>query len=345
LLAFLCLTTFLGTNLFIAQAQEKQSRLYQFLEDEMGFSEKELQEVKDGYVVTKLLDTDIRHELAIFSISRIDVPRKFFLEHYEEEGVNIETAAAYEKGEFSNPPERGDVNNFIMPKSDINDLMKCKVGSCNVKMSAKGIEAFHKLDKNAPDFFDQANRLARQKMVGYIQAYLKGGNSALAEYQDKKNSVRIAEQFYDLLNESPYLFNFLPELHTYLENFPNSKLPGAKSVIYWMKEKFEQADRPIISLNHTVFYKRGTKRATILASKQLYATHYFEAALRLTAMVNNPEKGDSSFYLLHLDRSRIDLLREIPGFLAMSLYSGARDLVDKKMTTVKKNIEELYQEK
>lgn len=233
--------------------------------------------------------------------------------------MNVETAAAYEKGEFSNPPERGDVETFTFPKSDLNELVDCRIGKCKVKMTAEGIKLFQKLDKSSPDFENQANRLVRQIAVEYVQSYLKGGNSALVEYHDKKSPVRKADEFHDLLKESPYVFNYIPELHKYLEDFPNSKLPGAKDVIYWMKEKLEGADRPIVSINHTVFYKRGAKRATILASKQLYASHYFEAALSLTAMLKGPERSETAFYLLHIDRSRIDLLREIPGFFAESL--------------------------
>ncbi len=45
------------------------------------------------------------------------------------------------------------------------------------------------------------------------------------------------------------------------------------------------------------------------------------------------------------NRSMIDVLREIPGFLAGDLFKGARNLLHEKMTTVKQNMETLYQTK
>ena len=212
-------------------------------------------------------------------------------------------------------------------------------------MTAGGIRAYNKLDQNAPDFIEQANNIARRAIVRYVERYLKGGNKALAEYNDKENSTSIADEFHELLKESHYIFEYLPELHAYLEDFPEKKLPEATSVIYWMKEDFEGAKRPILSINHMVFSKTPSKRATVIASKQLYASHYYEAALRLTSVVNDSRENDPGFYLVYIDRSRLDLLRTIPSFFKRQFENKARDMVQKRMTMVKKKAEKLYQSK
>jgi len=62
-------------------------------------------------------------------------------------------------------------------------------------------------------------------------------------------------------------------------------------------------------------------------------------------MIDDPEGNNEGFYLIYINRSRIDLLRKIPGFLAGKLFKGVHNLVHKKMTIVKENIEEVYQAK
>ena len=44
---------------------------------------------------------------------------------------------------------------------------------------------------------------------------------------------------------------------------------------------------------------------------------------------------------MHVTRSRIDVLREVPGFLAGDLFKGIRELLNTKMITVKENIEDI----
>ncbi len=344
----LCLCTFivLKTTPLMAEEQTLSGNLYQFLEDDMDFSKSELKNMRAGKVVTKQLDTKVKQEVPLVSIVKINVPKDFFIQHYEQEGMNIEMAKVEAGGMFGNPPEIADVEGLTMPSTDIGELKKCKIGDCKIKAPAEAIEVFRQLDESASDFKAQADALFRQEVVKYVQDYLKGGNAAMIEYQDKKNSIQIAEEFQDVLKRSPYLDVYMPELRKYLEDFPNSGLPNAKSDFYWMVENFGgKAKRPTLSVHHIVFYQPEAGGEMIVASKQLYANHYYEAALGLTVIVDDPENSELGFYLMHINRSRIDVLREVPGFLASDLFKGARTLLDEKMQLVKKNAEALYQAK
>ena len=73
--------------------------------------------------------------------------------------------------------------------------------------------------------------------------------------------------------------------------------------------------------------------------KQLYATHYFKASLGLTAILENPEDRGNSMYLINVSRARIDLLREIPGFMGGQLRRGARSMLYDRIKAVKTNME------
>jgi hypothetical protein len=315
-----------------------------FLKDEIGLSQKDLKKLEQGQVITIRTDTDTKVELALFSIARIDVPKAFFVRHYEENGMNIETAAAEAGGLLHNPPQPDDIKSFELPPGDLKELSKCQVGKCHVKMPAASIEALRQFDPSDPEYQEQINRAARQAMLDYVNAYLQGGDVTLAEYHDKQKPTKVAEQFRKLLKDSP-LYTYVPELQTYLQKFPCGELSNTKNVLYWMQENFGgKAKRPIISINHVVFYRPNIVGFQgIIASKQLYATHYYEAALGLTIMADLPGKDASGFYLIHSNRAMIDILREIPGFLAGKLFKGAQQLLHTKMSTVKANMEALYQ--
>lgn len=345
LFSLLCIVSMFTTTLATAQEQKKQSEFFHFLKRNLEFSTDEFERVKEGKGVTKLLKTNVRHELAVFSIAKCVASREFFIRNYMKKEMNIDMAAAGSLGVFSAPPGMKDVKTLIVPLSDLKDLLKCQPGDCKVKTVFVDFERFRRLHESQPDFEIQANRLIRQRVVRYVQGYLDEGDSSLVEYRDKRNPILLSQEFRDLLKESPYVYKYRPELHKYLLEFPKSELPpNAKETLFWMKEAFgDKTARPVITINHMVAYRPpGAVADLIIASKQLFANHYFEAALGLTAMVDDVETSSASFYLLHIHRIRLDILRKIPRFLAKRLHNGARDLIHKKMTLVKKNLDRAY---
>jgi hypothetical protein len=75
--------------------------------------------------------------------------------------------------------------------------------------------------------------------------------------------------------------------------------------MYWMREKFWRVS--VLSLNHcTIVDRRSAGERMILATtKQLYASHYYEASLATTMFVAEP--GGS--YLVTINRTRADIRR------------------------------------
>ncbi len=322
-------------------AEDSGNRLQQFLKNDMAFSEKEFKSFQEGQTVTKILETDTKHEVGIVGIAKINVPREFFIQNYPEKGMNLETVSANAWGIIKTPPQIDELKEITLPEGDIKDLKTCKPGDCKVKAPIDAIKKISQLDKKAPDFEEKSNQLLQQDTVDYLSRYLKDGNRMLVEYSDKKKPVRLAEQFQGLLKASPYLKRYVPELYDYLEKFPNSQLAQAEDIFIWLKEEFgNKKARPILSINHLVFFRpQGSTGNPIVAHKQLYASHYFEASLGLTVIFEDPEGSGDSLYLVNVTRARVDVLREIPGFLAGKLYTGVRDLLHKRLDAVKSNME------
>ncbi len=195
-----CLLTFLPVGAFAAQ--DAKERLHQFLKNDMAFSKTEFNSFKEGKTVTKILETDTKHEIGIFSIARINVSEDFFLKNYRDKGMNLETASAGSWGIISTPPQIEDLNDITLPKEDIQDLRTCEPGDCKVKAPIEAIQKISQLDAKAPDFEAKVNLLIQQDTVDYLNKYLKDGNKTLVEYGDIKKHVQLAEQFQGLLKAS-----------------------------------------------------------------------------------------------------------------------------------------------
>jgi hypothetical protein len=315
-----------------------------FLQHHRLFSDSELKRIKAGEILTKQLKTDVKREMALLSIARMEVPGEFLIRNYLKPGMNIETAAADTFGRFSSPPRIEDVQNLRVPLDDLREMVNCKPPNCKVKAPSSVIRTFSQLDKSTPDFEAQANRLIRQGVVGYLNSYLKFGDKALIEYRDKKNPVRLAEELREIFKSSPYLYEHVPDLITYLGRFPKAERPDYKSTFFWMKENYGGvASRPTLTVNQLVTHKPAVSNGTVtVASKQLYATHYFEAAFGLTMIILENGGNEPAVQVLHINRCRIDVLRNTPTFLSQRLIKGAQDSLHKKMITVKKRVEKAY---
>ena len=322
-------------------------KLFQFLKEDMGFSEEELSTIKQGKLITKLIDADTKDEVSYLSITRIDIPKAFFLKHYGKDINPIETFSVLEMGRFGNPPKLTEIQALKLDPKDIQALKDCKVGKCDMKISSKMMERFRKeIDWSQPDYDERANNLFQQILFAYIQGYLSGGNAALIEYDDQRQPIRLSEEFNDILEEFPYIFKYSPEFYKYLETFPDGKPSGVTNYIYWAKEDIG-ANYNVVSLNHIILLipDDPTLSPTIV-SKQIYADHYFEASLRLTEAVENPETATPSMYLVHLNRSRIDaLLRNgfLTGTIRRRIQGGLINSMNQRMKAIKEKLEALYQ--
>jgi hypothetical protein len=183
-------------------------------------------------------------------------------------------------------------------------------------------------------------------LVDYVNAYLEGGSAAMGQYDDQKYALQMAVEFHELLQESEYLYEYVPELYNYLEAYPKVELPNVENFIYWSKREFDKL-RPIVTINHVTVFRRSEGQAkTLIASKQIYANHYFEASFELTALVETTEVTENSgFYLLYLNRSRFDTLRKkgYPG-MEQTIRSEILNKIDQELKGTKVQIEALYQE-
>jgi hypothetical protein len=204
---------------------------------------------------------------------------------------------------------------MTLPDEDLEELRRCRVGDCKLKVTEELLEQIQKdVDWSSPDAHERATEWIRKRGYEYTLAYQEGGNRALAVYRDKKRPTFIATELEELLNNTHFLPLYLPELHEYLLEYPDSELPDSVDFFYWAENDFGL--KPVVRLSHVTIYRPpGVKNSAAIASKQLYASHYFHTALELRLVLEDPARPGAGFYLLSLNRSRSDGLSGFTGTL------------------------------
>lgn len=331
-----------------SQERPAENELRDFLITSKKFSDQECRKVFDGQIVVKTVDTEHKAEVLAIGIGHVEAPRSFFIESYGKEIKPLEIQALTRGKLFSNPPRLSDLENYTLTDKDLEALKNCKTGDCDIKISEEMIKRFRQeIDWEAPDYAEKANRLFREMLTQYLAAYQRAGNAAMMAYGDQKYTLNMVSEFQALLASSPYL-NVSPQFYSYLKNFPRETLPNVKDLFFWMEEDLG-LKHSVVSLNHLSFYQPGdTGSVALLVNKQLYANHYFEAALGITGFVSEAAVDDRGFYLIYIHRCRIDALRRggLEGTtIRKKLQSSMPALLEKRLSSIIDVAEELYQQK
>lgn len=295
-----------------AQRQANSKQAHAFLQKHFSFSKTDLAALDQGKIVTKLPTTSDKRELAALGVVRLNVSKEFFLEKF----MDIES---FKKGEIvlqirklSKPPRLEDLRELTLETEHVTALKNCKVGNCNVKIPVRLIERFQREVRwSAPDHKERATALTRQFLLDYVRAYLKDGNAALVEYGDRPYPQRMADEVRSMIDQSPHLLESAPDLFKYLSEFPRIQLPDAEDFIYWSKEEVG-GFKAVLGLTHVSVDKQKTENSSqiVIASKQIYANHYFGGSLALTWIVDaGTEGGKTGSYLIYYNRSRMDALQ------------------------------------
>jgi hypothetical protein len=275
-------------------------------------------ELLEGQPVTAVLDSDEEHEVTVLGAAWISGP----LDRYLEEAHDVEQ---FEHSDdfritklISSPPRAEDFAAMDLPPEDVADLKSCRVGSCDLKISEPSLARLRKeVDFSKPTAQQDAERLIRTLALEYVTGYLEGGNAKLSIYRDADRPTFVANEFTDMIERMPALTEYLRDLKRYLLEFPKAKLPDSRSFLYWQEAQFGL--KPTIRVSHVVSLRRPTH--AVVASKMLYATHYFWTALELRVLVPDPVRG-SGFWFVSVNRSRSDGLTGFGGSMIRSRVRG-----------------------
>jgi hypothetical protein len=207
---------------------------------------------------------------------------------------------------FSSPPRLDDVAALSLEEGDLNDVKKCRPGKCDLKLSAAEIGDLQRAIRSAGDGWKSAVQTAfRQIVLRRVQLYSDKGHAGLANFSDRDGSSTLESSFQGLVVHSPFLGEHAARLAEYLTRYPAVSLPDLESFFYWSSEKL--GNKPVVSATHVVILRGQPGGPDVLvASKQIFATHYVDGSLGITALV--ADESMNRRYLAYLNRSNLDVL-------------------------------------
>jgi hypothetical protein len=145
-----------------------------------------------------------------------------------------------------------------------------------------------------------------------VREYLRQGDAALIEYNDKPTGIRLADETQSLIDASTFGQSIPGNLPPDSKRLSESGLSVVENALVWSKIKFGL--KPVIAINHIVIYKQEQKPnpQILVISKQICANHYLDSSLAVTAFGKNPNENSES-YLFYENRSRLDGLTGLFG--------------------------------
>jgi len=284
-----------------------------FLRAGMGLTADEIARLDRGEVVTRSLLAPEPEDVGGLAVVRVAVARGVFLERFRLIETFKRASAVLKVGRFGTPPRLDDLAGLDVDVADLDAIADCRPGDCHIALTAADIERRRReLDPAHPSFRVRAARWYRERLVAIVSDYLARGNAALPVYASRRRPIPVAEHFATLAGQSHFLREHAPDLRRYLFEGPENRPPGVEEFVYWSKEKV--GPKPVISLTHVVMYHdRVRPDHTVIASKQLYASHYFLASLGLTVVIDDPgADGRPGLLMAYMNHSRSDALT---GFL------------------------------
>jgi len=112
-------------------------------------------------------------------------------------------------------------------------------------------------------------------------------------------------------------------------------LADSTDFLYWQETQFGL--RPTVRISHLVIQDRPDH--TVIASKMLYASHYFWTALELRVLLPDPARGPG-FWLVTVNRSRSDGLSGFTGRVIRGrVRSEVEDGMRAALTALKARLE------
>lgn len=179
-------------------------------------------------------------------------------------------------GRFSDPPRIEDLKQLALPPRELQAVLACRRSSCTMKLT-----------------LDEMERLARESS--------RPGADREARVQQAFREIVLARA-------TSYLRNGAADLAA-LTRRPVS--PRTESFLYWSLESYASG-KPIVLITHVNIIPPASPRdPAIVIGKQVFASHYINEGLALTAITTDAETG--ARFLIYRHSTGVDLLGGLLG--------------------------------
>jgi hypothetical protein len=311
-----------------------------YLRRHLGFSAGEVGAVNRGQVVARMLATRDRREFAVVGVVRVRVPTAFIVDSFRDIVAFKQSDLVLQVGRVSAVPTTDDFASLIVDEDDVDDLRWCEPGDCGLRLTQNQIARFGSIDWRSGRARDAAGHMLRDVLREEAAAYVASGAAGLGAYADKRTALDRGRVVSGLLQNTPSLTEPYPEFREYLAKYPTARLEPVDSFLYWSREKF--GFRPVVSLTHVAIYRPGGDPAAgaLIASRQVYATHYFDASVAVTTVSDG---GEAGALMMYLNRTQASLPGGLFSPLARSIArSKTRSGLEEQLGQTRTRLEANY---
>lgn len=221
---------------------------------------------------------------------------------------------------FSVPPRLEDLADLRLSERDLDAVRDCRPADCDVKLGAAEIDRLREaIDAAGTSWRDAVQTAFREIVFERVTAYVEEGFDALPPYHDHEEPVRPGEAFDRLLLQFPWLLEADPRIADHFGARPRQAW-DADSFLYWLETTY--TPRPLIQVNHVALTRTPPDTPSpvtvIVASRQVYASHYLDASVGLSLLMRDPAEPDRQ-YLVYVNRTSVDGLQGWLGWLKRAI--------------------------
>jgi hypothetical protein len=309
------------------------------LKQQLQLTDPELSALAQGRPVAKTLTSSAPREMMTAGGVRIrgNAMARFVNQFRTLEGFRT-SQFVLQIQKFGDTPQLKDLDALTMVPEDLESLRTCRVGACDVQLSAEDIERFKRIDWRSPNAASQAATLYRSILFDHVARYRAAGTRSLPRYQDREPGVSLAQETQSLLDARPSLLDHAPGLREHIRHYPAGNDSQTEDFFYWSKEVF--GFKPVVGLNHVAVHTDPTSGAVTILTMQIYASHYIEGSLGMNALMPDPDSKEPAFYWAFTNRARVGRLGGLLGTLARPIVQRrARSGLLKSLTQTKTRFE------
>jgi hypothetical protein len=206
---------------------------------------------------------------------------------------------------FSNPPRLGDLDPLALDDDDLEELRDCRQGHCDIKLASSEMNEIRAAIRPAGSRWKAAAQVAfRRVLLARARAHLAHGFAGALPYDDHRDQVSPAAEFEAVLRGCSLPGVCRPTLPAQVRSCLTAPAADVESFLFWSKDVLGDA-KPIFSISQvTICGAALDDGRPMIATAQVFASHYLTASLSLTTAINT---SDGARYLVYARRSRADV--------------------------------------
>jgi hypothetical protein len=280
-----------------------ESDPFAFFAKSVAITESDRRELARGNPVAHVLGGE-DHEVVTVAAVPVNIDGDRLVAWMRQIGELKKSAYVEAIHRFSDSPRIADLADLSLDDNELNGIRSCRPRFCDLKLSAREMLQLQQAAAASPDWKGAVQQAFREVLLERVQSYLTRGD--VSAYEDDNTPVWPAARFASVLQHSVFLTAGWPRFADYLRAPPPPAASDVESFVYWSRERL--ADKPVVSVTHVSIMRSGEPGLpdALVAGRQIFATHYVNASLGLTALMRGEPGGPN--YLVYVNRSELDML-------------------------------------